>query len=223
MQAEKAKSQKQRIKDILRTADGHKHDISRQIYSIIESAVGSEPELLQFFFEQSEMIESDKSIPISHFSSPSERMKLEADFGSVINASLETIIKKRLPNRGFYKELWAYLSGDIVLGDRNSRIFALYCMWIDARTPYFELEPGVKFSHEKYCFICEKISHKIMRARFILHFPAEQRTEQASRLLNMIKTFEEDEEAIVFLSQVIGMTSEETFLSKWLGKQIPNL
>lgn len=201
----------------MRKADGELQDISYAVYNIIKkSDVKNQASLLQFFIERSEDIESNEEMHIEKIYSEEEKYQYRIEYGKMIDGTLESLIQKGYSCEKFYSDLWKFIENSPVLSDDKARAFAVYYIWIDVRVPYFELDDGIKMSNEDYSTISDKLSNKIKKARFILTAPANQRTERASRLLDILEGLNDNKEKTVFLSQIISLCEHSNDILKQL-------
>lgn len=191
------------IDEILKTMTGDKINICYQIYQEIIQHQGNEPELLCYFFENSEQIESDGSNWAENIIENEKKYEYIDEYGQVIDGILECLLKKNYQKEVFYKKLWEAISENPLLDSINIQVFAIYYIWIDVRIPYFELDPGIKMSGDEYREIRRKIIKKIQKARFILSVPVEQKTERASRLAALVDSLESEKERAVLMAQIL--------------------
>lgn len=190
------------ISELLKTASGEKIDICYEIYNKIVSYPGNEPDLLRFFMEESEQIVSNENRPVEVIFLEEERTEYISNYGETIDEILENLIKEELEENIFYKELWNSIDTNI-FNSSKLRAFAVYFIWIDMRMPYFKLESGIQMSGEEYRKIRKSIIKEIQRARFIISAPMNQKTERASRLVNMLDSIKDDKTKSVLMTQIL--------------------
>lgn len=193
---------KRDIFELLKTASGEKIDICYEVYSKITSCPGNEPELLCFFMEQSEQIDSNEEQSVEVIFSEEEKHQYISRYGKIIDGILEILIGKDLKEDIFYQELWNSINTNI-FDSPKLRAFAVYFIWIDMRMPYFKLEPGIKMSGDEYREIRKSIVRDIQRARFIMSIPMDQKTERASRLVHMLDLVEDENKKAVLMTQIL--------------------
>lgn len=191
------------IDEILKTATGEKINICYQIYQEIIQYRGNEPELLCYFFENSEQIESNGLNCVENVIENEKRLEYIDKYGQVVDEIIECLLKKNYTKEEFYKNLWNEISENEVLSNINMQVFAIYYVWIDVRIPYFELTPGIKMSGDEYRRIRKKILKEIQQARFILSIPVDQKTERASRLVALLDSLGSEEERTVLMAQIL--------------------
>lgn len=201
---------KSAIEEALRVLEGEQIDICYHIYKLISSVEGKEPELLRFFYENSEMIESSDEERVEVMFSEGERRSLEECYGKMVNGLLEATLRKKLPVEEFYQALWKAIAENPVLEDEKEKVFAVYYIWIDVRIPYFELEQGIKMSNADFMEITKKRLEDIKRIRFIMTAPLEQKTERASLLLKMLEGVPDEKERTVLMAQIMAISGRHT-------------
>lgn len=193
---------KREISELLKTASGEKIDICYEVYNKIVSYPGNEPDLLCFFMEESEQIDSNEKRPVEVIFSEEEKHEYMNNYGETIDDILEILIKKDLKENLFYKELWNSINTNI-FDSSKLRAFAVYFIWIDMRMPYFKLEDGIHMSGQEYREIRKSIMKDIQRARFIMSVPMNQKTERASRLVHILDSIKDDKTKAVLMTQIL--------------------
>lgn len=196
---------KENIAGVLQKVSGDRADISYMIYDQIINSPGFEPEALQYFYEYAEDIQTAKEEPAEEVYSAADKYQLSSAYGKMIDGALEALLRRNLPCRDFYAELWNFVEHSTILTEKKQKAFALYYIWIDVRTPYFELQPGLKMDNEMYQEIVKKLKPLLRKARFILFTPMEQKTERTSRILQLLDELEDDKERAVLMAQILGM------------------
>lgn len=191
------------IEEILKTATGEKINICYQIYKKIIQCQGYEAELLCYFFENSEQVESDGSYCVENKIENEEKYQYADKYGEYIDGILKTLLMSSYKKEKFYKKLWEQISESTLLDNEKLKVFAIYYIWIDARVPYFELSSGIKMSGDQYREIRKRILREIQKSRFILSVPVDQKTERASRLVELLDSMMNQEEKAVLMAQIL--------------------
>lgn len=202
----KDKNVQQNILNILETASGDPLDIAYAIYNQIREADVEESEIFMFFLEKSEDIESSDEKHMERMFSEEEKYQYARDYGKIIDGTLEALLKRNYNKERFYSELWKFIEENPLLDNEKLKAFALYYIWVDSRIPYYELDEGIKMSNDEYSNICLKMTDEIKKARFILNVPTEQKTERASRLVQVLDEIEGERERAVFMSQIVELS-----------------
>lgn len=197
---------------------GDKIDIAALIFDEIEKSYGFEGEILKYFFEISEEIESSKEQRAEIIFSEEDKYRYREEYGKMIDGYLTALIHKNLPEIQFYENLWEVVNNDMILSEKKQKIFALYYIWIDARIPYFQLEAGFKMSNEEYKRCSENMLPLILKTRFALVAPTEQKTERASRILGMLNELKTEKEKIVLMSHIIEIKDKREIISELIQR-----
>lgn len=211
---------KQNIIDILKKSSGDKEDIAYLVYNEMELSEDDGAEVLCFFIENSEEIESSEERHVEKIFSEEEKYQYAKTYGKIIDGTLEILLKKGLNKKEFYTELWNFISENPILDGKKLKSFALFYIWIDVRVPYYELEPGTRMGNDEYSAICKGLLDKIKKARFILNIPTEQRTERASRLVNLLNEVSEEREKVVLMTQILSLNDKSEIISKLLRDKL---
>ena len=60
--------------------------------------------------------------------------------------------------------------------------------------------------------ICQRISAEIKKARFILNFPSEQKTERASRIVKLLDNLQDDKEKAVLMAHILKLSDHSDMI-----------
>ena len=126
-------------------------------------------------------------------------------YGKIVDGILEKILLQRKTPDEFYEELWKSINSEIFFDTEQSRIFALYYVWIDARIPYYKLQDGLSIDKETYIETAKKISEKVRHARFILCCGLKQWTQVTSLLCELLDETENETEKAVLLASILQL------------------
>ena len=203
---------KQSIIEILKNYSGSKEDIAYLIYNNAIINSGNEPLAMALFFEISEEIESNNKKHAEKVFSEEEKYQLTLTYGKMIDGALEALLRRGLSKADFYGELWSFINESKMLSDKKLKAFTLYYLWIDVRLPYFELEDGIKMSNEDFIDISKNLTEEIKRIRFILNTPTDQKTDRASRLVNMIENLVSQEEKTVLMAHILRLNDKSDII-----------
>lgn len=188
-----------------------KINVCANIYQEIIKEGPLAAEILQYFLEKSYDICStvDSQILTKDYgiTESEERLLRKQNFG-VINALFEQQLSKNLPAKEFYRKVWEVVIQSPSLDTEKAKIFALYVIRSDARTPYYQLDldSSVLMSNETFTNYSQSLKEYIQKAQFILRTNLfEQRTSRASVLLDLIEKLDSREEKAVLLSHLLAM------------------
>ena len=130
------------------------------------------------------------------------------DVVKIENLLVSNLIKNRVTAEAFYRELWWKLNDPILLSDTESKVYFLTLLWLDARTPYFEIGEGCVLNNEEYVRIAQIIQKDIDKAQFILNAGLMQKTQCASLLMEIVDSLSEEKEKAVLWSVVFSFIEE---------------
>lgn len=194
-----------------------KLNICADIYQRLIEFPADAAEALRWFFENSERIESSNSKAAGSYISETTSKELHKQYGELVDALFEQVLSKNLPVETFYKKMWEIITTSPSFDNDDARIFALYYIWIDARTPYFQLEDGISMSNKEFQECSELLHTTIQKARFILRTNLfKQRTSRASVLLNLIEELKTEQEKAVLMAHILSISSPSTMSSSTL-------
>lgn len=201
-----------------------KLNICADIYQKLVKFPAVAVDALQWFFENSEKIESSNSKTASSYISETTSKKLHKQYSELVDALFEQILSKNLPVEIFYQKIWEIITTAPSFDDDDARIFALYYIWIDARVPYFKLEDGLFMSNKEFQECSELLHTTIQKARFILRTNLfEQRTSRASVLLSLIEGLKTEQEKAVLMAHILSISSPPTMSSRTLRDMLDKL
>lgn len=196
---------KNEIERLLKTLKGEQIDICAEIYHCIIAAPEDQAELFQFFLEISEDIESEGNVEAQQVFTKGACLDYRDRYGKIVDGILEKILLQRKTPDEFYEELWKSINSEIFFDTEQSRIFALYYVWIDARIPYYKLQDGLSIDKETYIETAKKISEKVRHARFILCCGLKQWTQVTSLLCELLDETENETEKAVLLASILQL------------------
>lgn len=201
-----------------------KLNICADIYQSLIKFPTVATEALQWFFENSEEIESSNSKAANSYISETTAKKLHKQYAELVDALFEQILSKNLPVELFYQKIWEIIATSPCFDDDDARAFALYYIWIDARIPYFQLEDGLLMSNKEFQECSELLHTTIQKARFILRTNFfEQRTSRASVLLSLIEELKTEQEKAVLMAHILSISSPPTMHSRTLRDMFDQL
>ena len=198
--------QKEEFKEWFSQQEGSLIDICNGICQIINNEP-DEPEKIDLFIIACENFGAHfnrKDIFQDSSMSNDGLKKLEMDnadaIEAIITSSIKVAISNQYSNRDFYGYLWRSISSAY---HDESLAFALYKILVDKRIPYHKISKGLSMEDNEYSEITQNCLHDIKKCRFILDVGFDQKTKEASNLLEVILSHELKEEQIVILSQVL--------------------
>lgn len=137
---------------------------------------------------------------------------LKNRYSRMVNAYIEVLIERNLPEVYFYNELWRYITDSNVFSDAKGSIIALYMCALDKRLPYYALDKSraVKMDQETYMMYLDIIGNDTFaKMEYILNGDWKQKTEQASMLLELLEKYDDVNTKTVFLSRIISHYTSE--------------
>lgn len=195
------------IINLLQTLKGEKIDICGEIYRYIIETDEKPAEIMRFFLENSEDIESSEEKEASKLFTDGELLDCKEKYGKIVNGILKKLLSERKCPTEFYEELWKEINVEQIFDSERSRIFALFYIWIDARIPYYQLPDGLSIEEETYREIMKKMSEKLRRARFILCYGLKEWTQVASLLCQILNEVDDEAEKAVLLAGILQLSN----------------
>lgn len=139
--------------------------------------------------------------------SKEEERKYMLRYGNLVDTHMEDLQKQNLPEKEFYTQLWTFICESPILPNEKARIFALFNCAIDKRLPYFMIdrENVLSMDNEEYQEVCKQLGDNLFsKLEYILHADFEQKTEQASLVVQMLDNITDYNQRCVFVSRIIS-------------------
>lgn len=182
-------------------------------FQLIKAAPADErPKLLAGFFVgyKSTPTTGDLKLPVTI--SEEEERKYMLRYGRLVDTHMEELQKQNLSESDFYAQLWAFICESPVLPNEKARIIALFDCAIDKRLPYFKLDRDCVLSmeNEQYQEVCKQIGDDTFaKLDFILNGDFDQKTEQASLVVQMMDQMPDYTQRCVFVTRIIAHYKRE--------------
>jgi len=150
---------------------------------------GERPQLMEEFFVGYKSTPTDGELLIPQTISDDEEHKYMLHYGSVVDAYMMELQDQHPSEKDFYTDLWNYISESPILPNDKARVVALFNCAIDKRLPYFKLdyEQVLSMENEEYKAVADQIGESTFsKMEYILNAEFEQKTEQASLIVQMM-------------------------------------
>lgn len=166
------------------------------------------PTLLKTYLEQLHQIESDETIELPVWMDGEAGWKLRCEYGGEMERELFDLVRKNLPEEEFYRRLWLYISTTIAQEGFDMGVVALFRCTVLSTLPYVYLDPAkmVEMEKDEFAEIFETLSPTaIHEMRCILSSDLDQRTEQASLMLDLLDRYE-GKKRVVLMAAILMET-----------------
>ena len=191
------------IEYFLSRVSGEKVDIAAQIYFMLEKEENA-GQKLQYFLAATNEIESSEEEPVEQHFLPKQIGELREKCDDLIRGVLGKLIKENMDEKDFYDALWEKgIRNNPLFEQEDEKIYALYCVWMDRRIPYYKLDMGIKMPNEEYKEITVKNEARIRKAVFVINSDFSQKTERASLLNKILDESKSESEKAVILAQIL--------------------
>lgn len=194
---------RERIISLMQVIGGERINVCGEVFKVIKEEDAHGGELLQFFCESTEGIESSGEMEASVLFTEGEVLDYTKTYGKIVDGILEKMFCEKPPADAFYNELWRKITLEELFGDEKAQIFAMYYIWIDVRIPYFQLPETIKLTASEYHAGIEKLRNKIQEARFILFSDFDHWTEVSHLLLKLLDSIEDETERTILLACIM--------------------
>ena len=220
------------IRDFLSTANGTAFNICYNIYNIILKADEVQrPQLFELAINLYEDIDSNETVDISISPYESQRKELKEEYGNIVNSFIEFFTNQKSSAEIFYLNLWKSIQNEIFFPSEASKIFAFYYVIIDKRVPYFELDFGYDMSNQTFKTLRKKYVSKLKKVRYILNADFDQKTQEASLLLqelgipmpeneDNVETIDEYEKKLMVMVEIINKSKTSDFSLSTVLKEL---
>lgn len=200
---------KTEFKNKFKTYSGNRFEICYDIYcGIMSNDEKDSVELFTFACNNFGITDSDSSFtPFGSGVSKNELDELKETYGQTVDTLLDAFIQKAIkdsmPVEAFYENIWNLIVQNPIFPSEKEKAFALYYLLIDARIPYFPINPGLEMNNAEYRNVLDNCSSDIQKAKFILAVDFPQKTMEASNLLNIILSHSDYKEQTVIMSKIV--------------------
>lgn len=114
------------------------------------------------------------------------------------NRVVDGLIRKNVSEDEFYEALYQRLSDSTLMPDAEEQARFLMALWMDLRIPYYRLDEGCVMEDEKFVAMQKEIEPQLKKAKHIVFRRDLQRTQQASLLVELSRSIENQEQLAVF-------------------------
>lgn len=124
-----------------------------------------------------------------------------------VSLRLQELAKADLDEEEFYAQLWDFLLNSPLFPNAKARIVALFNCALDRRLPYYKLDrdQALSMTDEEYAEACDRIGDDVFaRMDYILDTDFDQRTEQASLIMQMMDELPDYDSRCIFMSRIIS-------------------
>ena len=198
------------LSQVRKTEKSDKINICLYFYRLLIQNPSSSVDLLKFFYENSDNIESSEEKVATIEISDELYRNLHKQYAEVVDGLFEQILSKNLPEDKFYAKIWEVIDKSPSFEDEYAKAFALYYIWIDVRIPYFQLEDGLAMSNDEFRALTESLMPSIQKARFIMRTTLfKQRTSRASVLLDLLNSIPSKKEQVVLMAHILSFSTPD--------------
>lgn len=191
---------------IIEVVNNHKESIVDTCSAVVNYINSIDDDLakkqFKYFFETFSIDEmgsdnvSDYIKPLIDKSASNEIFRLESRIVS-------TLIKKNIDPDSYYEELLEKLNDESLFPDNESKILFFACLWIDSRTPYYQIVQSCEMEDEEFRQYLAELRHELKKADFYINRGSLQRTQQASLLMDIAEEISDAREKAVFWAEVM--------------------
>ena len=176
---------RKKMAELLSTADAPTLSICAELYKMILAEKEEDrPKAFELAINLYDDIDSDETKEISVSPYEKQRKALKKEYGDIVDSYIELFAKRNESTTDFYHHLWSSIQNELVFPDEAAKVFAFYYVIIDRRVPYFNLKPSYNMTSEAYRKLWHAHSSELKKIRYILSIDFNQRTEEASLLLD---------------------------------------
>jgi hypothetical protein len=197
---------------VLKTGNANKLNLCAAIFSIVKKAKDSDKSsLIKFTAEQIENVETNKQVNFEDGLIPindNEKERLQEVYGKISDEMLNALVGQNLEVNEFYKQLWEVINNPF-FNKPNAKEYVFYNILMDNQIPYFHVDEGLKMANDEFKGINENIYTLRAEARFILKRKFDQRTQQASNLIDLFDKVENKDEKIVLMAYLLSQTESK--------------
>lgn len=200
----------QEFTERLSVYSGKQFDICSDIINYIEAAPTGIQEQL-FIIACRHFGENDSAKPKYEVGpseiSPAKQDELKSLYGETVDSLIEVCIKRALRDQldadSFYSAIWNSIVHNSLFAEQEERIFATYYVLIDKRIPFFTISEGLSMDNTDFRRLISDCKDSIQIIKFILALDFDQKTQEASNLLDVILNQDTYEKKVVLLANIL--------------------
>ena len=200
----------QELKTRFSKYSGNSFNISTDVYIFIAVAPFEEQaNLFKVACKCFAVDDSDYTLVVEDSGVTEEKKnELKSDCGETVNALLKNYlnkaVSKSISEEDFYSGLWHNIVNNSLFQKEEEKWFATYYILIDSRIPFFEVQKGLEMSNEGFGALIEECKKDIQKIKFIMSYEFEQKTMEASNILDVILAQDTYEKKTILISIVLS-------------------
>ena len=199
----------QELKTRFSKYSGTSFNVSIDVYKFIATAPFEEQaNLFKMACNCFSIDDSDHTLVVEDLGITKEKKnELKSNCGETINALLKNYlskaVSKNISEEDFYRGLWNNIVNNSLFQKEEEKWFATYYILIDSRIPFFEIQKGLEMSNEKFVALIKECKQDIQKIKFVMSYEFDQRTMEASNLLDIILAQNTYEKKAIILSVIL--------------------
>lgn len=194
------------LKSILDKPELGGWEIISQVYDLIVRNEDNAPKVLKRFFELSEVMSIDCSTRSHNRYTKAKEDELLRKYSKCgFFEKVDELFSQNTEVEEFYSNLWKLIKSYPDIASKKERVFMTFSVWQNPRIPYFQLPQGMKMSNDEFREIWDDIQETLTQARFVIFSRFEQRSEEASVLLDLLNQCNTKKKKAVLLAVIISL------------------
>lgn len=199
------------VRALFKEGQGNHIDLVAAVYELFLKRENDQAEILVAAVSNYGVYISAEKVPVP--ASGRDVENLTKLYGPTVDAFLESLIERRLPEKEFYEKLVNFVNNPLFDTD-DAKFFAFYWLVIDKRLPYFKLDGLLELSPGRFSEIIDENRPTLAKIGFVLATKFGQWSEQGSALLNIILAHEDPEVRAVLMAQALKVLRSEMIDSR---------
>lgn len=199
---------KARIYGAFSTCSRSDVNFALELFELLCEQGGNQSQFLQYICELWGTIESNKESYVPERINEAKYNELKLMYGDYVDGSLNSLIRKGIvvgwERPQFYENLWNLIENNPMLTTVEEKAFALFYIAIDVKTPYFKVGTGLRMNGEDFSNIQDEIFDSYRKFLFVVSLEHEQKTQEASLVLDILEHLETEEQKVVLMSRIIS-------------------
>lgn len=196
---------------VLDNNNGREIDIAYSIYRILVNSNEKAPQLLRYFFESATSYSYEEKENAKQLISDKSVEAWSDKYTKDIILWLNKTVDSDPSVSSFYESLWNFIISTKQFKTEKIKAFALYCVWMDPRIPYFNLKKGKTLDDNQFIKSLDNTFKDRLKAKQIIFSVFDKRTDEASVLLKLIEGLDNEADKAVLLAYIIRIVEVRTF------------
>lgn len=201
---------KETIINKLSHVKGRVFDVCADLYLFISQQAEEERVLLfQSACENYLKIDTDGTMPVKKSPvSKEKREQFREKYDELLEKLMDVCVKEAIESEleplEFYEIIWSSIINNNVFQSEEEKTIVFCNVINDERIPYYKISKGVEMEDDEFHSLLHENSELINKIRYILAVDFDQKTQEASNLLDVVLSGKDKNNQAVIMSAILN-------------------